>query len=115
VVNEYGGTGRFDEGIYGCSEMMVDGFLYLLEAGILSREVFDHAGLQELINQGDIGTIDHVVKGDQHPQYTGHKAQCRDGDQGFDKTSLARHATKLACRVKQDFFNKAKCFQGFLT
>ncbi|GAA0849172.1 hypothetical protein GCM10009113_28250 [Marinobacter szutsaonensis] len=56
VVNEYGGTGRFDEGIYGCSEMMVDGFLYLLEAGILSRQVFDHAGLQELINRGDIDT-----------------------------------------------------------
>jgi len=61
VVNEYGGTGPFDEGIYGCSEMMVDGFLYLLEAGVLSREVFDHAGLQELINRGEIDTTPSVA------------------------------------------------------
>ncbi|PXX90221.1 acetyl-CoA hydrolase [Marinobacter vulgaris] len=54
VVNEYGGTGTFAEGLYGCSEMMVDGFIYLMEAGVLKREVFDHAGLQALINRGDL-------------------------------------------------------------
>jgi len=37
---------------YGCSEMMVDGFIHLLEAGILSRKVYADAGLQEKINQG---------------------------------------------------------------
>ncbi|MCG7201089.1 acetyl-CoA hydrolase [Marinobacter pelagius] len=56
VVQEIGGYGRFDEGLYGCSEMMVDGFLYLMEAGILSRAVYHHAGLQELINRGEINT-----------------------------------------------------------
>ncbi|NMT64126.1 acetyl-CoA hydrolase/transferase C-terminal domain-containing protein [Marinobacter orientalis] len=54
VVSEYGGTDRFTEGLYGCSEMMVDGFIYLMEAGVLSREVFDHAGLQTLINRGEL-------------------------------------------------------------
>ncbi|MGM0772164.1 MAG: acetyl-CoA hydrolase/transferase C-terminal domain-containing protein [Pseudomonadota bacterium] len=54
VVNEYGGTGTFTDGLYGCSEMMVDGFVYLMEAGVLSREVFDHADLQELINRGEL-------------------------------------------------------------
>ncbi|KPP98150.1 acetyl-CoA hydrolase/transferase C-terminal domain-containing protein [Marinobacter sp. HL-58] len=54
VVNEYGGTDTFTEGLYGCSEMMVDGFIYLLEAGVLTREVFGHAGLQELINRGEL-------------------------------------------------------------
>ncbi|MDL0430591.1 acetyl-CoA hydrolase/transferase C-terminal domain-containing protein [Marinobacter sp. TBZ242] len=54
VVNEYGGTDTFTEGLYGCSEMMVDGFIYLMEAGVLSREVFDHADLQTLINRGDL-------------------------------------------------------------
>ncbi len=49
-----GGTGPFREGLYGCSEMMVDGFYYLLDAGVLTREVYDHAGLQILINRGDI-------------------------------------------------------------
>ncbi|GGC81309.1 acetyl-CoA hydrolase/transferase C-terminal domain-containing protein [Marinobacter halophilus] len=54
VVEEYGGTGPFEQGLYGCSEMMVDGFLYLLQEGILTREVYDHPGLQNLINQGEI-------------------------------------------------------------
>ncbi|MBN7771462.1 acetyl-CoA hydrolase [Marinobacter daepoensis] len=52
VVRDWGGTGPFEAGLYGCSEMMVDGFLYLLKEGILKREVFDHAGLQALINRG---------------------------------------------------------------
>ncbi|MGM0769273.1 MAG: acetyl-CoA hydrolase/transferase C-terminal domain-containing protein [Pseudomonadota bacterium] len=54
VVATMGGTEPFSEGLYGCSEMMVDGFYYLLEAGVLTREVYDHAGLQELINRGAI-------------------------------------------------------------
>jgi acyl-CoA hydrolase len=31
--------GRFDQGLYGVSEMFVDGFLELLEAGVLKRDV----------------------------------------------------------------------------
>lgn len=54
-VNEIGGTAPFEQGLYGCSEMMVDGFIYLMESGVLAREVYDHAGLQTLINNGDIG------------------------------------------------------------
>lgn len=54
VVAEWGGTEPFEQGLYGCSEMMVDGFYYLLKEGILTREVYDHPGLQNLINQGDI-------------------------------------------------------------
>ncbi|MBJ6138310.1 acetyl-CoA hydrolase/transferase C-terminal domain-containing protein [Marinobacter litoralis] len=54
VVRDYGGTEPFDIGLYGCSEMMVDGFLYLLQEGILKREVFEHEGLQRLINEGKI-------------------------------------------------------------
>ncbi|MDO6441124.1 acetyl-CoA hydrolase/transferase C-terminal domain-containing protein [Marinobacter sp. 2_MG-2023] len=51
-----GGVGPFEQGLYGCSEMMVDGFLYLLQEGILRREVYDHADLQTLINNGEIGS-----------------------------------------------------------
>lgn len=54
VAHAEGGTGPFEQGLYGCSEMMVDGFLYLMQAGILRREVFDHADLQTLINQGEL-------------------------------------------------------------
>jgi len=44
--------GRFDEGLYGCSEMFVNGFLKLIEAGIIRREVFGDTVLQQLINDG---------------------------------------------------------------
>lgn len=45
---------RFDRGLYGCSEMFVNGFLRLIEAGIVRREVFADAVLQQLINDGRI-------------------------------------------------------------
>lgn len=58
LVKKVGGTGPFEKGLYGCSEMMVDGFLHLMDAGILRREVYEHAGLQTLINEGKVG--EHV-------------------------------------------------------
>jgi hypothetical protein len=57
LAEKEGGTGPFEKGLYGCSEMMVDGFLYLMEAGILRREVHDHADLQTLINNGEIDEL----------------------------------------------------------
>jgi acyl-CoA hydrolase len=42
----------FDEGLYGASEMFMDGFMHLYRAGILSREVFDDPHLQALANAG---------------------------------------------------------------
>lgn len=50
----------FREGLYGCSEMFVNGFMALIDAGILRREVFAHEGLQSLLNEGKL-TLD--VKG----------------------------------------------------
>ncbi len=52
VATHCGGTGIFEEGLYGCSEMMVDGFVHLMKAGVLTREVYDHVGLQGLLNRG---------------------------------------------------------------
>jgi acyl-CoA hydrolase len=46
--------GRFAQGLYGCSEMFVNGFLRLIEVGILRREVFGDATLQALVNEGRI-------------------------------------------------------------
>ena len=51
--------GRFDTGLYGCSEMLVNAFLRLIEAGIIRREVYDDAVLQQLLNSGQI--IDESV------------------------------------------------------
>lgn len=44
----------FKQGLYGCSEMFVNGFMALIEAGILRRQVFPHEGLQSLLNAGKI-------------------------------------------------------------
>lgn len=46
--------GRFEQGLYGCSEMFVNGFLKLIEAGIVRREVYGDVTLQRLINEGQI-------------------------------------------------------------
>jgi acyl-CoA hydrolase len=47
-------TGRFEHGLYGCSEMFVNAFLKLIEAGIIRREVLPDATLQTLRNEGKI-------------------------------------------------------------
>ncbi|MBB5019820.1 acyl-CoA hydrolase [Chitinivorax tropicus] len=46
--------GRFEQGLYGCSEMFVNGFMKLIDAGIVRRQVFDDVDLQRLINQGKL-------------------------------------------------------------
>ncbi|MBT9507614.1 acetyl-CoA hydrolase/transferase C-terminal domain-containing protein [Rhodoferax sp.] len=46
--------GRFDVGLYGCSEMFVNAFLKLIEAGIIRREVFRDTVLQQMLNDGRI-------------------------------------------------------------
>jgi len=51
AIRECGGTGRFEEGLYGATEMFVDGLLHLYRAGILKRRVYDYAPLQKLLNE----------------------------------------------------------------
>lgn len=48
---------RFDRGLYGCSEMFVNGFLKLIEAGIIRREVFADLALQQLLNDGTLPDV----------------------------------------------------------
>ncbi|WP_137940105.1 acetyl-CoA hydrolase/transferase C-terminal domain-containing protein [Chitinivorax sp. B] len=48
--------GRFEQGLYGCSEMFVNGFMKLIDAGIVRRQVFNDADLQRLVNSGEITT-----------------------------------------------------------
>lgn len=54
IVNEVGGTGTFEEGLYGNSEMFVDGFYFLIKTDILRRKVYDHEAIQELLNNRKI-------------------------------------------------------------
>lgn len=46
-----GGTDPMDQGLYGASEMFLDGFMHLYEAGILKREVFESLERQNAVNR----------------------------------------------------------------
>jgi acyl-CoA hydrolase len=54
LVRQIGGTGPFEQGLYGSSEMFVNGFLELYKQGILRRKVYDDTTLQRLLNEGRI-------------------------------------------------------------
>ncbi len=54
LVNSVGGVKPFEEGFYGASEMFVEGFAHLFDAGILKRQVYPDAEIQHLINHGEI-------------------------------------------------------------
>ncbi|NOQ68962.1 MAG: hypothetical protein GQ573_02440 [Gammaproteobacteria bacterium] len=58
VIDKIGDTGLFDKGLFGASEMIVDGFLHLYKARILKRVVYDDLPLQRLLNEG---LIQHEV------------------------------------------------------
>ena len=47
-----GGDSPFNTGLYGATEMFVDGFMDLVQAGVLKREVYDFWALQQLVNEG---------------------------------------------------------------
>ena len=54
LIETEGGTAPFDRGLYGCSEMLVDGFLDLYRSGILKRCVYPSARIQRLLDDGHI-------------------------------------------------------------
>ena len=62
------GMGPFAQGLFGCSEMFVNGFMQLIKAGVIRREVYDDVALQKLLNQGAISpevsldTLDQLQK-----------------------------------------------------
>ncbi len=57
LIESEGGTAPFETGLYGCSEMLADGFLDLYRSGILKRRVYPSARLQRLIDQGHINDL----------------------------------------------------------
>jgi acyl-CoA hydrolase len=52
LVHEQGGLEPFTQGLYGASEMVMDGFMHLRRAGILARHVYDDLALQRALNAG---------------------------------------------------------------
>ena len=51
-IDKDGGLQPFAEGLYGCSEMFVNGLLVLADAGIVRRPVYPELHLQQLANGG---------------------------------------------------------------
>lgn len=54
LIGRIGGSAPFEQGLYGSSEMFVNGFLYLYQDGILKRRVYNSIPLQRLLNEGAI-------------------------------------------------------------
>ena len=52
LIERFGGTGPFERGLYGATEMFVDGFWHLQRSGVLTRAVYDFWGVQQLVNDG---------------------------------------------------------------
>jgi acyl-CoA hydrolase len=55
LIDRLGELGIFDEGLFAATEMLVDAFMYLHQAGILKRKVYDDLVLQRLVNEGKQG------------------------------------------------------------
>jgi acyl-CoA hydrolase len=49
-----GGLDVFEQGLYGSSEMFINGFLELYRSGILKREVYPDEIVQRLVNEGKL-------------------------------------------------------------
>tara|TARA_R110001592_G_scaffold337465_1_gene624100 strand:- start:3890 stop:6049 length:2160 start_codon:yes stop_codon:yes gene_type:complete len=54
LVETYGGLKPFEKGLYGSSEMFVNGFMHLIKSGIVKRKVYDDLEIQRLLNDEKI-------------------------------------------------------------
>jgi acyl-CoA hydrolase len=61
LIEGEGGVLPFATGLYGCSEMLVNGLLVLLDAGIIRRKVYADIEVQK---QADAGLLDEEARAD---------------------------------------------------
>jgi acyl-CoA hydrolase len=61
LITREGGTEPFARGLYGCSEMFVNGLLVLADAGIVRRKVYPDVQTQQRANAG---TLDEAAQPD---------------------------------------------------
>ena len=69
IIARKGSRKVFEAGLFGASEMFVDGFMELIKEGILKRKVYDDVHIQRLLNEGliraediDIDTLYHLLR-----------------------------------------------------
>lgn len=55
LAGTVGGLAPFERGLYGASEMVMDGFMHLARGGVLKRRVFDDFALEQALAEGLIG------------------------------------------------------------
>lgn len=60
LVREHGGLGPFEQGLYGCSEMLNEGFRRLVQTGVIRRRVHDDAALMQRLHDGSADAADHA-------------------------------------------------------
>jgi acyl-CoA hydrolase len=60
AVMESGGLAPFETGLYGCSEMINEGFKRLVETGVIRRKVVDDAALMQRLADGSANLGDHA-------------------------------------------------------
>lgn len=58
LVQRIGGLAPFVQGLFGCSEMVMDGFRVLAEAGVLKRRVVNDAAAQRRLDAGEATLAD---------------------------------------------------------
>jgi len=61
LVQEIGGLDPFEVGLYGCSEMLNEGFRRLVQTGVIRRKVHDDLALMQRIENGSTLSIDHAT------------------------------------------------------
>ena len=60
LVREAGGLEPFEIGLYGCSEMLNEGFRKLVQTGVIWRKVHDDLGLMQRLADGSASNGDHA-------------------------------------------------------
>jgi acyl-CoA hydrolase len=55
LADSVGGLSTFERGLYGASEMVMDGFMHLARGGVLKRRVFDDFAIEQALAEGVIG------------------------------------------------------------
>ncbi|CAK9892192.1 MULTISPECIES: acetyl-CoA hydrolase/transferase C-terminal domain-containing protein [Pseudomonas] len=63
LIAREGGIQPFAHGLYGCSEMFVNGLLALVEAGIIRRPVYPDEARQQAANKGELDDQGVLVHG----------------------------------------------------
>ncbi|MGE8391301.1 acetyl-CoA hydrolase/transferase family protein [Pseudomonas sp. BIGb0427] len=63
LIEREGGLQPFSRGLYGCSEMFVNGLLALVESGIIRRPVYPDESRQQAANNGELDDQGVLVHG----------------------------------------------------